>query len=108
MDKPAVLSFLTGFLHHDYEKERKKKYPYNSERYSNDFNDRFNRPGVKPDCDHKKWYWGFTKRHPDLKKRVPEHITKARADVNKTMIFQWFSDIECYHRRPRFIRSLEG
>ena len=84
-DKAAVLNFLTGFLHHDYEMEKKKKYPYNSARYSNE---RFNRPGIKVDCDHKKWYQGFMQRHPDVKKRVPEHITNARADVTKTMIYQ--------------------
>ena len=51
-DKAGVISFLTGFLHHDLEKEKKLEYPYNIEQY----NARFNRPGIKADGDHKKWY----------------------------------------------------
>ena len=77
-DKAAVLNFLTGFLHHDKEMEKQKKYPYNSERYSNE---RFNRPGIKVDCDHKKWYQNFMARPPDVRKRVPEHTSKARVAV---------------------------
>merc|ERR1712055_177643 len=30
-DKAGVLNFLTGFLHHDLDKERQLQYPYNSE-----------------------------------------------------------------------------
>ena len=82
-DKPAVLRFLDGFLHHDFENENKE---YDMER--------FDRPGIKLNCDHKKWYQGFMNRHPEVRKRVPENILKCRADVTKINIYQWFSEIE--------------
>ena len=92
LDRAGVINFLTGFLHHDYNLEKKQKYPYN-EHCDSSTNSRFSRPGIKPEGDHKKWYELFMKRHQDLKKRVPEQISAARSAVTQTSIYQWFSDI---------------
>ena len=66
-DKQGVIRFLDGFLHHDFENKNQE---YDSER--------FDRPGIKLNCDHTKWYQNFMARHPEVKKRVPEHISKCR------------------------------
>lgn len=59
-------------------KESKKK---------NTFTD--NRPGPK-------WFKLFMKRHPEIKKRNAEVISKARAAVTEKSIRYWFSDLKLY------------
>jgi len=48
-----------------------------------------NRPGIK-------WLNLFLKRHPEIKKRNAEIISKTRAKVTERSIQSWFSDVRLY------------
>ncbi|XP_050502477.1 uncharacterized protein LOC126881871 [Diabrotica virgifera virgifera] len=55
----------------------------------------------------KTWFAAFLRRHPEIKKRRAESITKSRAAVSKADIEKWFNEIENYLKEEGMIDILK-
>ncbi|XP_050498219.1 uncharacterized protein LOC126879210 [Diabrotica virgifera virgifera] len=48
------------------------------------------------------WFQGFLKRHPKIKERYPEAVSKARAAVTQDRIEAWFDEIQLFLEEDRY------
>lgn len=68
------------------------------------------RPDENPFKDGKPgrtWFASFLKRHPNLKEKHAESITKARASVTKEGIERWFGEVTNYLREEGYLHIMQ-
>ena len=50
----------------------------------------------KDDRPGRRWFQWFNKRHPEVRERVPQHLTTVRASVTEAELRGWFADVKTY------------
>nr|CAH7749571.1 unnamed protein product [Callosobruchus chinensis] len=53
------------------------------------------------------WFEGFLKRHPNIKERYAESVSKARAAVSRESIHSWYEEESNYLKQEKFEDILE-
>lgn len=53
------------------------------------------------------WYEAYLKRHPVLRLRVSQNLTKSRSNVTEIMIRDWFAEIERYLKQNNLLEVLQ-
>lgn len=62
---------------------------------------------IKDNKPGDKWLQLFLKRHPDIKKKQTELISKSRASVTEEKLREWFSQVKSYLEENNLISVLE-